>query len=346
MPGVVTLRTGSPREKYVGLTENYWGTSNPELIGILIEDQRDDFNLARIEYEPFLTTPSESTYPFVWNVAVQRTGGGDGSAFSVEPIAFTVSFNRDMDMSVQPQVGFGPAFPYTDHTVQGDWVDARTWQGSYNVTPLTGDGYQLIRVAGARAADKPWLVTGNDAGRFRFEIVTSGTEAMNLQASGGEGKVDLSWTQDDFELLAGYNIYRATAIDGSYTRVNSTIIPKEVTAFTDRSVQPAQTYFYKFRIVKTDSTESVDSNVAAAAPLDTIPPAISHTALTSAAPNFAVTIRADVTDNLAVQAVTLHFRAIGQTAYQTRPMTLTTGNRYSATLDAATMAAPGVEYYI
>jgi fibronectin type 3 domain-containing protein len=67
---------------------------------------------------------------------------------------------------------------------------------------------------------------------------------MNLQASGGEGKVDLSWTQDDFDLLAGYNIYRATSLDGPYTRVNSTIIPKEETSFTDTSVAPAQTYFY------------------------------------------------------------------------------------------------------
>jgi autotransporter-associated beta strand protein len=331
---------------HVGMGGNYWGTENLANVAALLVDQADNFNKGQIVVDPVLSTPSETTYPFVVGVDVANGEGASVSWLDRGPATFTVTFNRDMDTSAQPQVGFGPAFPYTDHTVNGDWVDARTWQGTYNVTPLTGDGYQLIRVAGARAADKPWLVTGNDAGRFRFEIVTSGTQSMNLQASGGEGKVDLSWTQDDFDLLAGYNIYRATSADGTYIRVNSSIIPKEQTAFTDTTVQPAQTYFYKFRIVKTDSTESVDSNVAAAAPLDTIPPVISHTALPSAVPNFAVTIRADITDNLAVQGVTLHYRAIGETTYQTRAMTLTTGDRYTASLDAGTMTAPGVEYYI
>ncbi len=129
---------------------------------------------------------------------------------AAEPVTFTVIFNRDMAPTIQPMVSFGPAEPYTDFTVQGGWIDARTWQGTFNITPVTGDGYQFIRVAGAVAADDPWLVTGDGAGRFRFEIITSGTESMNLQATGGEGYVDLMWVQDDFDLLAGYNLYRST----------------------------------------------------------------------------------------------------------------------------------------
>ena len=129
----------------------------------------------------------------------------------------TVSFNRDMVASVQPDVSFGPDVPQTDYTVHpvdGGWQDPRTWRGIFNITPVTGDGYQLIRVAGAMAADDPWLVTGDDAGRFRFEIITSGTTAMNLQATGGEGYVDLMWTQTDFDLLAGFNLYKATSQAG------------------------------------------------------------------------------------------------------------------------------------
>jgi hypothetical protein len=232
------------RDEYFGLTGNYWGGASDELIDLAVVDYFDDFNYGKVVASPSATAAPESTYPFVTDVRLTREASGNLSVVDAGAVTFTVTFNRDMDQTVQPKVGFGPAFPYTDYTVAGDWVDARTWQGSFNVTPLTGDGYQLIRVAGAQALDKPWLVTGNDAGRFRFEIVTSGTLAMNLQASGGEGKVDLSWTQDDFDLLAGYNIYRATSLDGPYTRVNSTIIPKEETSFTDTSVAPAQTYFY------------------------------------------------------------------------------------------------------
>ena len=106
-----------------------------------------------------------------------------------ETVTFTVTYNRDMDTTVQPQVSFGPAAPFTDFTIQGNWTNPRTWVGTFTINPITGDGYQLIRVAGGRAASDHWLVCGDDAARFRFEIITSGTEAMNLQASGGEGFV-------------------------------------------------------------------------------------------------------------------------------------------------------------
>jgi autotransporter-associated beta strand protein len=313
-------------------------------------DSMDDFNKPTVIYEPFLGVPSDGTYPFAWDVSLAVGLSSDVvNQVGAELTKFAVQFSCDMDVTVSPEVTFGPAAPYTDFVVRpkgNGWVDARTWVGEFNVTPLTGDGYQLIRVAGARAANKPWLITGNDTGRFRFEIVTSGTEAMNLQASGGEGKVDLMWTQDDFELLAGYNIYRSTSATGTYERVSSTVIPKEQLAFTDRTVQPAQTYYYKFRVVKTDGTESVDSNVASGAALDTIPPQITHTPITSSAPAVAVTIRADVTDNLAVTGVTLYSRVLGTSTFSSRPMMLTTANRYSATIDAGSVVAPGVEYYI
>lgn len=245
-----------------------------------------------------------------------------------------------------PQVSFGPAEPYTDFTVRGDWADSRTWVGTFNINPITGDGYQLIRVAGAVAADDPWLVTGDDAGRFRFEIITSGTEAMNLQATGGEGRVDLSWMQDDFDLLAGYNLYRSTSPDGSYSRLNNVIIPLHVKTWTDPDVEPGQPYYYKFTVVQTSMAESSFSNLAQGTPLDTIPPVLTHTPLTSAAPGLPLTLTADATDNVGVRSVTLHFRAIGASDYLSRPMTHTTGDRYAATIEGSRLVSPGVEYYV
>ena len=86
--------------------------------------------------------------------------------------------------------------------------------GSFKFGVTSGDGLQNIRIAGAVAADNPWLVTGDDSERFWFELVTSGIEALNLQASGERDQVLLSWTQDDFELLHGFNIYRSLSEDG------------------------------------------------------------------------------------------------------------------------------------
>ena len=332
------------------LTNNWWGTTNTTLIDAAIEDYNDDFNKGRYIYQPMLTQGPESAYPFVADVTISTASEPDATIVGAEPVTFTITFNREMSTTVQPAVSFGPDVPETDYTVhaiEGGWQDARTWAGTFNITPITGDGYQFMRIAGAVAADDPWLVTGDDSERFRFEIITSGTEAMNLQATGGEGYVDLMWTQDDFDLLAGFNLYRATTITGTtYTRINDSILPPDQRTYQDTDVQPGQPYYYKFTVVKTDMTESDFSNVATATPVDTVPPVISHTPVTQAPPGLPLTLFADVTDNVGVQGVTLYFKAIGATSYQSKAMVKTTGNRYSATIEGAKVISPGLEYYI
>jgi len=333
---------------YTFISDNYWGTQSTTLIDASIKDFHDDFVRPRVIYEPILTTPPEDCYPFVTDVLLSIDGNPDATVVGAEPVTFHVTFNRDMDTSAPPQVSFGPDVPETDYTVhpiQGGWTDARTWQGTFNITPVTGDGYQFIRVAGAVAADDPWLVTGDDSERFRFEIITSGTESMNLQATGGEGYVDLMWTQDDFDLLSGFQLYRSSTADGTYSRINSSIIPPEGRTYRDTDVQPGQPYYYKFTVVKSDMTESDYSNIATATPTDTVPPVISHTPVTNADPGIAVSIYADVTDNVGVGGVTLYYQAIGST-YQSKVMVNATGDRYSATIEASLMTSPGVEYYI
>ncbi len=337
------------RNNVLHIEDNYWSTTSNTLINASIHDFYDDFNLGVYQYEPILTTAPETAYPFVVDVVLSTTTNPDTSEVGAEPVTFTVTFNRDMDQMVQPQVSFGPDVPLTDYTVHpidGGWTDARTWVGTFNITPVTGDGYQLIRVAGAVDAYDPWLVTGDDAGRFRFEVITSGTEAMNLQATGGEGYVDLMWTQSDFELLSGFHLYRSTAMDGSYTRINSAIIPPEIRNYRDTDVAPGQPYYYKFTVVKSDMTESDFSNTATATPLDTIPPVLTHTPVTSAPPGQPLTLVATATDNVAVTTVTLYYRHVGDTPYLSMVMVRTTGNDYYATIEGSLLSSPGIEYYI
>ena len=59
-----------------------------------------------------------------------------------------------------------------------------------------------------------------------------------------------------------------------------------------------------------------------------------------------VLIQAEVTDNIAVQEVTLYYRAIGTTAYTSVAMANTSGNTYRASIPASATLPPGVEYYI
>jgi subtilisin family serine protease len=321
------------------LTSNYWGTIDPLAISAKIFDYYDDFARARVNYQPFLTQASSEAPAVVANVTTNPS-----APLGVGPATFTVTFSTDMDTTVNPLVAFGPAPPYSDYTITGSWVNARTWQGTFNVTPLTGDGIQTVFVANAFGLVDGMSVTNTTS--YRFEIITSGTASLNLQATGGEGRVDLMWTQDDFDLLAGFNLYRATSTNGTFSRINNGLIPASQHSYTDTAVQPGQPYYYKFTVVRTDLTESNYSNIASATPLDTIPPVISHTPITSAQPGLSMTIPADVTDNVSVQAVNLFFRAIGAATYTSRPMILTTGNHYSATLEGSLVNAPGLEYYI
>ena len=105
-----------------------------------------------------------------------------------------------------------------------------------------------MRIAGAVAADDAWLTTGVDRARFRFEVNTSGVESLNLQATGGEGYVDLSWNQDDYETMLGFNIYRSESQDSGFTRINQTLVGDNLRTYRDENTQPGVTYYYYFTV--------------------------------------------------------------------------------------------------
>jgi hypothetical protein len=128
--------------------------------------------------------------------------------------------------------------------------------------------------------------------------------------------------------------------------LNSTILPPDTRTFRDTEVNPGQPYFYKFTVVKTDMTESDFSNIASATPLDTIPPRLTHTPVTSANPGMPLSLSATATDNVHVLSVRIYYRHVGESPYLMQEMTNTTDNNYVVTLPGAFMTPPGVEYYL
>ncbi len=344
----INAATGT--SSYVSFLDNYWGTASTTLIDHAIVDYYDNFTTNRIDYG----TPPEqgfaSTYPFAERVTINGISVDTVPEIGSGPATFTITFNRDMDTTVQPFVTFGPTIPYTDFQVapvDDGWVDARTWTGSFWVTPVTGESYHLMRISGAVAADDPWLVAGHDVGRFRFQVKTMGVAAMTLQANGIEGSIELSWQQNDYDLLAGYNLYRSDTADGTFERINNTIIPVGQEAFTDTNVTPAVPVYYKFTVVLTDLSESGFSNVASAAALDTIEPVLVHAPVTQALPAMGLRLTAEVTDNVRVTQVAVHYRALGNTdPYFVLSMVNVSGSDWSATIPGTDVLPPGVEYYI
>lgn len=353
----MTFKAPDDLGSYSTMRENYWGTTNKTLIDHMIIDYTDNFTSAQVDYSPPAEHGYPSTYPFAEQVLINGANAVSVPLVEGGRTDFRISFNRDMDTNIQPFVTFGPSSPYTDFLVtprdedyqpkDNGWIDARTWEGSLWMTPMTGNGYHLMRISGAVAADDPWLVTGYDVGRFRFQVQTMGVAAMRLQANGREGSIELLWQQDDYELLAGYNLYRAATIDGTYERLNTTIIPKGSERFVDADVTPAVPMFYKFTVVTTDFQESDYSNVAAAAAVDTIPPWLEHAAVTRADGGRSLRLTARATDNVRVVSVSVFHRPIDSGAEFNRlEMVNLTGNDWSATIPGTRVAAPGLEYYV
>jgi subtilisin family serine protease len=325
----------------------FWGTTSETLVDFAITAYTRNFNLLPMSYGPLRETAPESAYPFLASLSILDSGGAQAinNSIGAEATTWTLTFNRDMDESVDPFVTFGPEEPFTDFVVKGAWLDARTWQGQVAISPVATDGYQYVRVSGAVAVDDPWLVTGVDKRRYRFEVITSGVESLNLQASGGEGFVDLSWNQDDYETLLGFNIYRSTAPDSGFIRINQTLVGNGERSYRDTGVEPGVQYYYYFTVAL-DGSESEPSNTASATPIDTVKPILSHSAISTAPFGSTVLISANVTDNIGVQSVTLYYRAIGGGSYTAVNMANISGSTYRASIPASATQPPGVAYYI
>lgn len=331
------------------LTNNYWGTEDERLIQSQITDFDDYVDLADIIHTPWLTLDSpelEDIYPFVTKAYVADTEGNPLETVGFQNVQIHVEFNRDMAADVQPMVSYGPDEPYTDYVVNGDWVTPRHWVGETSIKPIIDAGTEYIRVKGAAAADDKWLTTGTDWGRFAFTISNTGVQAMNLQGEGKEDAVALSWTQTDYDTLAGYNVYRSDKEDGSFSKINTRLVPGTIREFTDYDVEPGKDYYYYFTVVGTDMSESQPSNTVKATPIDNIRPTLQHTRVTECKYGESLSFSAVATDNVGIEYVKVFYRAAGTESWSSVTLSAGENNRYFGVIPASEISRDGMEYYI
>ena len=328
-------------------TDNYWGTTDENLIQKQLVDFDTNTNYADIITSPYLDKPSEETYPCVSDIYITDKNGDKVDTVGNGTYDVHVLFNRDMDQETDPMVSYGPDDPYTDYTLKGQWNSAREWVGKMPIKVLINQGHQYFRVKDAVAADDHWLTTGTDWGRFEFDVTASGAEALTLQSEGRVGSVYLNWTQDEYDTMAGFNIYRSeTGEEGSFKKINSSILSSEEKEYEDKKVEAGKKYYYYFTVVDTAMSESRPSNITTNASVDDKPPVIKHTPLKSIINGVGATVTATVKDNIGVQGVTLRYRMEGEENYKSVAMNNTTGINYTAHIDAEDMNAGNLQYYI
>lgn len=347
----ITAPSASSYVRY-GIGGNYWGTeglsekTKKEAINKQILDFDDYQSMADLNEGTILETIPETVWPVVRSVSLRDANGEAITTVGAGKTAFTVTFNRDMDTEMPLQVRFGSSYPYADFEVAGQWLDSRTWEGSTTMTSLIANGIQYWSIANGRSAEGH-LKLYKDWGRFSFNIDTSSALAMTMQAEAADDDdgVILTWAQDDFDTLAGYNIYRCDREDGQYAKLNTSVIPADVKTFTDTNVTPGQMYYYNFTVVKTDLSESDTSGKISVRAKDTMAPNIYHDGVYSAFTGSKLIISATANDNLQIDKVELFYRVTGTESW--RAMTMTAVNdRYSAVIPSSDVTTDGLEYYI
>ena len=345
----ITAPSASSYVRY-GIGGNYWGTeglgekTKKEAINKQILDFDDYQSMADLNEGTILETIPETVWPVVRSVSLRDANGEEITTVGAGKTTFTVTFNRDMDTEMPLQVRFGSSYPYADFEVAGQWLDSRTWEGSTTMTSLIANGIQYWSIANGRSAEGH-LKLYKDWGRFSFNIDTSSALAMTMQAEAADDGVILTWAQDDFDTLAGYNIYRCDREDGQYAKLNTSVIPADVKTFTDTNVTPGQMYYYNFTVVKTDLSESDTSGKISVRAKDTMAPNIYHDGVYSAFTGSKLIISATANDNLQIDKVELFYRVTGTESW--RAVTMTAVNdRYSAVIPSSDVTTDGLEYYI
>ena len=345
----ITAPSASSYVRY-GIGGNYWGTeglsekTKKEAINKQILDFDDYQSMADLNEGTILETIPETVWPVVRSVSLRDANGEAITTVGAGKTTFTVTFNRDMDTEMPLQVRFGSSYPYADFEVAGQWLDSRTWEGSTTMTSLIANGIQCWSIANGRSAEGH-LKLYKDWGRFSFNIDTSSALAMTMQAEAADDGVILTWAQDDFDTLAGYNVYRCDREDGQYAKLNTSVIPADVKTFTDTNVTPGQMYYYNFTVVKTDLSESEPSGKISVRAKDTMAPNIYHDGVYSAFTGSKLIISATANDNLQIDKVELFYRVTGTESW--RAVTMTAVNdRYSAVIPSSDVTTDGLECYI
>ncbi|MDA9363193.1 S8 family serine peptidase [Polaribacter sp.] len=234
------------------------------------------------------TTPYETTHGIVWKVLVNDKDAQDEYAL-MDPVGvgnhvFKVYFNRAMDTTVDPQISYGVIQPYNQKiiTESGTWsADGKIYTVTHAVAVGAADGINRIRVQDARDLD--FFEIPVEKSRFNMLLQSAGSLSTGFMATPGLGNIALEWDAPDASNLndvLGYNMYRyITNADGTFSdpvKLNQTVIIEDSDAattgvyFTDYEVVEEQSYFYKYKVVRTNFDETDYSTSVSATPLTSI----------------------------------------------------------------------------
>ena len=284
-------------------------------------------------------------YPHIVKVEMFNADGEQITTIGKEEIKVQVTFNRPMAQHVNPTVTFGTIEPYADYKIDGQWIDELVWEGTYTLKAQIENGQNFLKVKNACDANDPTKVVQGAYQKYEFTIDTTAAMAMNLFATATDNGIQLTWAQDDYDTLMGYNIYRSTAKDGNFVKINPSVLTANESSFVDTNAEPGVTYWYTFTVVLSDFSESAPAGKVYCTAVDTILPTVYHTPVNQGYLNNNLVISCTASDNMKVASVTVYYRAAGAETWKSLTM-LKVNDKYSATIFGSELTLDGLEYYI
>ena len=260
----------------------YLGSSNDEVISTRIYDinSPNHTTLNDIDASTAERRPAELAHGIVWKVLVNGKDAQD-EFDEVIPLGvgrhkFEIYFNRPMNTSVAPMVAMGVRPPYTQNAIatDGSWNADGTIYTVYLDLDASAVTDGLNRIYVANAEDNEFFEIPFENKRFNVQVAAAGSMSTGFEATAGIGKVELKWENDStyFNDHLGWNMYRYQKNERGNT--DTILINKEMitdTTFTDFDVVPGERYYYYYKTLRTNLTESEASRNVSTVPLTAQP---------------------------------------------------------------------------
>ena len=298
-----------------------------------------------IDFNDFENHEADLLWPYINDIQLFVDNTETNSVAKDDEATVRMTFSTALNTEKPVSLFYGSTEPYSDYKIEGDFVSPTMWEGTFSVTALIEGGTQRFRVEGGAKADDSFKYLLNNATTFSFEIDSTKSMSMDLQADPQEDGVHLSWVQDDYETLMGYNVYRSEERDGNFVKLNNVIIPENENTFLDENAEPGKTYWYTFTVVFSDLSESIPAGKVSCRILDTLPPNVYHTPVNQGYLGNNLIISATASDNVGVVSATLYYRTVGESSYKSVSM-LRQNDRYIGTIFGSELSLEGLEYYL
>ncbi|WP_166397032.1 hypothetical protein [Rubrobacter marinus] len=168
------------------------------------------------------------------------------------------------------------------------WSDGRNGDSdTYGKDVATGREFAVATGAGPQetpAVDGETVVwedqRAGDANYGTWDIHGSNLDAApaapnGLSATAAANGVNLTWSPNITDAdLAGYNVYRADAKNGTYTRLNAALLPASTASYLEKTALPVPgaTYRYQVRAQDAAGNESAPAATSVSTPPTPAPP--------------------------------------------------------------------------